>query len=69
LDNIEKLLVAASDLSLIRVIAFNCLKPEELLKEGVPITVGISVSEASRYGLDDRAMEVQSPAEARGFFL
>jgi hypothetical protein len=30
---------------------------------------GSSVSVVSGYGLDDRAMEVRSPAEARGLFL
>jgi hypothetical protein len=30
---------------------------------------GSSVSIVSGYGLHDRAIEVQSPAEARGFFL
>jgi hypothetical protein len=30
---------------------------------------GSSVSIVSGYGLDDWAMEVRSPAEARGFFL
>jgi hypothetical protein len=30
---------------------------------------GGSVSIESDYGLDDRAMQVQSPAEAKGFFL
>jgi hypothetical protein len=28
-----------------------------------------SVSIVSGYGLDDRAMEIRSPAEAKGFFL
>jgi hypothetical protein len=30
---------------------------------------GNSVSIVSGYGLDDRAIEVRSPAEAKGFFL
>jgi hypothetical protein len=30
---------------------------------------GSSVSIVSGYGLDDRAIKVQSPAEAKGFFL
>jgi hypothetical protein len=30
---------------------------------------GSSVSIVSGYGLDDRAIEVRSPAEAKGFFL
>jgi hypothetical protein len=30
---------------------------------------GSSVSIVSDYGLDDRAIEVRSPADARGFFL
>jgi hypothetical protein len=30
---------------------------------------GSSVSTVSDYGLDDRAIEVRSPAEAKGFFL
>jgi hypothetical protein len=30
---------------------------------------GSSVSVVSGYGLDDRAIEVRSPAEAKGFFL
>jgi hypothetical protein len=30
---------------------------------------GSSVSTVSGYGLDDRAIEVRFPAEARGFFL
>jgi hypothetical protein len=30
---------------------------------------GSSVSIVSDYGLDDRAIEVRSPAEAKGFFL
>jgi hypothetical protein len=30
---------------------------------------GSSVSIVSGYGLDDRANEVRSPAEAKGFFL
>jgi hypothetical protein len=30
---------------------------------------GISVSIVSGYGLDHRAIEVRSPAEAKGFFL
>jgi hypothetical protein len=30
---------------------------------------GSSVSIVSGYGLDDRTIEVRSPAEARGFFL
>jgi hypothetical protein len=30
---------------------------------------GISVSIVSGYGLDDRAIEVRSPVEAKGFFL
>jgi hypothetical protein len=30
---------------------------------------GSSVSTVSGYGLDDRAIEVRSPAEAKGFFL
>jgi hypothetical protein len=30
---------------------------------------GRSVSIVSGYGLDDRAIEVRSPAEAKGFFL
>jgi hypothetical protein len=30
---------------------------------------GSSVSIVSGYGLDDRAIEVRSPAEARGYFL
>jgi hypothetical protein len=30
---------------------------------------GSSVSIVSGYGLDDRAMEVRSPADAKGFFL
>jgi hypothetical protein len=30
---------------------------------------GSSVSTVSGYGLDDRAIEVQSHAEAKGFFL
>jgi hypothetical protein len=31
--------------------------------------LGNSVSIVSGYGLDDRAMEVRSPAEAKEFFL
>jgi hypothetical protein len=31
--------------------------------------LGSSVSIVSGYGLDDRAIEVQSPAEVKGFFL
>jgi hypothetical protein len=31
--------------------------------------LGSSVSIVSGYGLDDRAIEVRSPAEAEGFFL
>jgi hypothetical protein len=31
--------------------------------------LGISVSIVSGYGLDDRAIEVRSLAEAKGFFL
>jgi hypothetical protein len=34
--------------------------------EGEP---GSSVSIVSDYGLDDRAIELQCPAEAKGFFL
>jgi hypothetical protein len=30
---------------------------------------GSSVSIESAYGLDDRAIEIRSPAEAKGFFL
>jgi hypothetical protein len=30
---------------------------------------GSPVSVVSGYGLDDRAIEVRSPAEAKGFFL
>jgi hypothetical protein len=30
---------------------------------------GSSVSIVSGYGLDDRAIEVRSPAEVKGFFL
>jgi hypothetical protein len=30
---------------------------------------GSSVSIVSGYGLDDREIEVRSPAEAKGFFL
>jgi hypothetical protein len=30
---------------------------------------GSSIIILSGYGLDDQAMEVQSPAEAKGFFL
>jgi hypothetical protein len=30
---------------------------------------GSSVSEVPVYGLDDRTIEVRSPAEAKGFFL
>jgi hypothetical protein len=30
---------------------------------------GSSVSILSGYGLDDRAIEIRSPAEAKGFFL
>jgi hypothetical protein len=30
---------------------------------------GSSVSIVSDYGLDDRAIEVRSPADAKGFFL
>jgi hypothetical protein len=35
----------------------------------VECELGSSVSIVSGYGLDDRAIEVQSPAEAKGFFL
>jgi hypothetical protein len=41
-------------------------------KQGVHIVTGSrgsSVSIVSDYGLDDRAIEVRSPAEAKGFFL
>jgi hypothetical protein len=31
--------------------------------------LGSSVSILSGYGLDDRAIEVRSPAEMKGFFL
>jgi hypothetical protein len=31
--------------------------------------LGSSVGIVSGYGLDDRAIEVRSPAEAKGFFL
>jgi hypothetical protein len=31
--------------------------------------LGSSVSIVSGYGLDDRVIDVRSPAEARGFFL
>jgi hypothetical protein len=34
-----------------------------------PVEPGSSVSVVSGCGLDDRAMEVRSPAEAKGFFL
>jgi hypothetical protein len=37
-----------------------------VLKDDKP---GGSVSIMSAYGLDDRDIEVQSPAEAKGFFL
>jgi hypothetical protein len=33
------------------------------------VSRGSSVSTVSGYGLDDRAIEVRSPAEAKGFFL
>jgi hypothetical protein len=33
------------------------------------VSRGSSVDIMSGYGLDDRAIEVQSPAEAKGFFL
>jgi hypothetical protein len=39
---------------------FRCLSERE---------PGSSVSIVSGYGLDDRAIEVRSPAEAKGFFL
>jgi hypothetical protein len=32
------------------------------------MSLGSSVSIVSGYGLDDRAIEVRSPAEAKGFF-
>jgi hypothetical protein len=32
-------------------------------------SLGISVITVSDYGLDDRAIEVRSSAEAKGFFL
>jgi hypothetical protein len=38
----------------------------KIVKRGKP---GSSVSIVSDYGLDDRAIEVRSPAEAKGFFL
>jgi hypothetical protein len=34
-----------------------------------PVNRGSSVSIVSGYGLDDLAIEVRSPAEAKGFFL
>jgi hypothetical protein len=37
-----------------------------MLKDDKP---GGSVSIMSAYGLDERAIEVRSPAEAKGFFL
>jgi hypothetical protein len=42
-----------------------------ILAEENRITVsrGSSVSIVSGYGLDDRAIEVRSPAEEKGFFL
>jgi hypothetical protein len=33
------------------------------------VNLGSSVNIVSGYGLDDRAIEVRSPAEAKGFFL
>jgi hypothetical protein len=39
---------------------------EVMHKFGEPV---ISVSIMSRYGMDDRAIEVRSPADTKGFFL
>jgi hypothetical protein len=35
----------------------------------IEITKGSSVSIVSGYGLEDRAIDILSPAEAKGFFL
>jgi hypothetical protein len=40
-----------------------------ILKKYQYISLGSSVSIVSGYGLDDRTIEVRSPAEAKGFFL
>jgi hypothetical protein len=37
--------------------------------EDMTVSWDISVSIVSGYGLDDRAIEVRTPAEAKGFFL
>jgi hypothetical protein len=39
------------------------------IKMAVSIAPGSSGSIMSGYGLNDRAIEVRSPAEAKGFFL
>jgi hypothetical protein len=40
-----------------------------IISAGCSCEPSSSVSIVSGYGLDDRAIEVQSPAEAKGFFL
>jgi hypothetical protein len=37
--------------------------------QGNLVSLGSSVSTVSGYWLDDRAIEVRSPAEAKGFFF
>jgi uncharacterized membrane protein len=40
-----------------------------IIKMLLRVVMGSSVSIVSDCGLDDRAIEVRSPAEAKGFFL
>jgi hypothetical protein len=49
---------------------FTLIVYYKLHKVGLPsYEPGSSGSIVSDYGLDDRAIEVRSPAEAKGFFL
>jgi hypothetical protein len=49
------------------------MRREENIKVNISSTYvtdpGSSVSIVSGYGLDDRAIDVRTPAEAKGFFL
>jgi hypothetical protein len=49
------------------VLAYAC--DDNLLDSNAVGDPGSSVSIVSAYGMDDRAIEVRSPAEAKGFFL
>jgi hypothetical protein len=50
-------------------ITHNTITPKNLLTSSLDCKPGSSVSIVSGYGLDDQAIEVRSPAEAKGCFL